>query len=97
MSELIFWICGLVGNLAFAFKSSFQVVNCFKSKSTAGLSLGMIIFDFIGNMCCAAYIWGTTGFTVWLQFVNYGFATLFLIILLVMKYTYKTGCTNSIK
>lgn len=90
MINIIYWLCGLIGNLAFAFKSSFQVKNCYKTKSTAGLSLGMIIFDFIGNICCATYIWGTTGFTVWLQFVNYGFATLFLIILLIMKLKYKS-------
>lgn len=86
---MIYWVLGVIGNLFFGFKSVFQVIECYKKKSTTGLSAMMLISDFIGNIACAAYIWGTTGFTIWLQFVNYGFATIFLIILLLMKVYYK--------
>lgn len=84
----IIFLIGIIGNLAFAFKSSFQIIKCYKNKSAKDVSMGMITSDFIGNVCCAAFIFGTTGFYQWPQFVNYGFATLFLIILMGMKIYY---------
>lgn len=80
---------GAIGNIFFGIKSVFQVKQCYKSKSTDGLSTFMLIADFIGNICCATYIYGSTGFTLWWQFVNYGLATLFLLILFGMKIKYK--------
>lgn len=86
--ELSF-LAGALGNILFGFKSLPQVLKCFKKKSTDGLSLGMILFDFGGNIACTYYIYQTVGFEIWWQFVNYGFATLFLIILLIMIRIYK--------
>ena len=89
MMNSLAYLIGTIGNLLFGFKSLFQVVKCYKSKSTDGLSFGMMIFDFLGNLACAYFIFATTGFTLWPQFVNYFFATLFLIVLFIMMFTYK--------
>lgn len=83
------FLAGALGNILFGFKSLPQVVQCYKSKSTSGLSLGMILFYFGGNIACTYYIYQTVGFEIWWQFVNYGFATLWLIVLLVMIRIYK--------
>lgn len=82
-------IIGAIGNILFGFKSLPQVLKCYKKKSTDGLSLGMILADFGGNIACTYYIYKIVGFEIWWQFVNYGFATLFLIILLIMTRIYK--------
>lgn len=89
MTNSLAYLIGTIGNLLFGFKSLFQVVKCYKSRSTDGLSFGMLGFDFLGNTCCAYFIFATTGFTLWPQFVNYFFATLFLIILFIMIFIYK--------
>lgn len=89
MTNSLAYLIGTIGNLLFGFKSLFQVIKCYKSKSTDGLSFGMLFFDFLGNACCAYFIFATTGFTLWPQFVNYFFATLFLIILFIMIFIYK--------
>jgi uncharacterized protein with PQ loop repeat len=89
MTNSLAYLIGTIGNLLFGFKSLFQVIKCYKSKSTDGLSFGMLGFDFLGNTCCAYFIFATTGFTLWPQFVNYFFATLFLIILFIMIFIYK--------
>lgn len=82
-------ILGAIGNLFFGFKSFFQVKENIKNKSF-NCSLLMIIFDFIGNICCATYIAGTTGFlTLPWQFVNYTLATLFIFILIYQYFKYK--------
>lgn len=82
-------LLGIIGNISFGFKSLSQVIKCYKAKSTSGLSSIMIIMDFIGNISCTLYIFLETGFTVYWQFVNYGLATLFLVILIIMKFIYK--------
>ena len=89
MTNSLAYLIGTLGNLLFGFKSLFQVIKCYKSKSTDGLSFGMLCSDFLGNTCCAYFIFATTGFTLWPQFVNYFFATLFLIVLFIMMFTYK--------
>lgn len=86
--ELSF-LAGAIGNILFGFKSLPQVIQCFRTKSTSGLSLGMLLADFGGNIACTYYIYKTVGFEIWWQFVNYGFATLWLIVLLVMIRIYK--------
>lgn len=91
MSPFILAIFGAIGNIFFGFKSLFQIIESYKTKSTKGLNTYMLIADFIGNVCCATYIYGSTGFTLWWQFVNYGFATLFLLILFYMKKLYKNN------
>lgn len=83
------FIAGALGNILFGLKSLPQVIHCYKTKSTTGLSPIMLIADFGGNVACTYYIYKTVGFEIWWQFVNYGFATLFLIILFVMMYYYK--------
>lgn len=84
-------IAGALGNILFGFKSLPQAIQCYKTKSTAGLSLGMILADFGGNVACTYYIYKTVGFEIWWQFVNYGFATLLLIVLLLMMKIYKSA------
>lgn len=89
MPSFIFSIFGAIGNIFFGLKSSFQVYDNRKSKEFK-CSLLMILFDFIGNICCGTYIAGTTGFwTLPWQFVNYSLATLFILILLGQYFKYK--------
>ena len=93
---MLFSTLGAIGNLFFGFKSGFQVWKNYKTKSF-DCSIWMIIFDFIGNICCGAYIAGTTGFwTLPWQFVNYTLATLFIFILFVqfIKYRKKHDTTG---
>lgn len=90
MNEITFaFICGAIGNILFGFKSSFQCIECFRKKSTKGLSPLMLITDFGGNVACAYYIFANTGFTLFWQYINYGFATFFLIVLFIMMIVYK--------
>lgn len=82
-------IIGAIGNLFFGCKSFFQVRENKKAKAFK-CSLLMILCDFIGNICCGAYIAGTTGFwTLPWQFVNYSLATLFIFILIGQYFKYK--------
>ena len=83
------YFLGTLGNLLFGVKSLFQVIQCYRRKSTEGLSLLMLITDFLGNTLCAYFIFQTTGFTLWPQFLNYSLATLWLIVLFGMKVVYK--------
>lgn len=89
MMNSLAYLIGTIGNLLFGFKSLFQVIKCYKSKSTDGLSFGMLFADFGGNLACAYFIFATTGFTLWPQFVNYFFATLFLAVLFIMMFLYR--------
>lgn len=90
MSEVTFaFICGAIGNILFGFKSSFQVISCYRKKSTKGLSPLMLIADFGGNVACAYYIFSNTGMKLFWQYINYGFATFFLIVLFIMMIVYK--------
>lgn len=89
MNDAVVYLIGLAGNLLFGFKSLWQIIDCYKRKSTSGLSRGMLLADFGGNIACALFIHLTTGFRLWPQFVNYGFATLWLIILFIMMFIYK--------
>jgi uncharacterized protein with PQ loop repeat len=86
--DLVF-TCGAIGNILFGVKSSFQVVKCYKAKSVSGLSPIMLLFDFFGNICCAYYIFSNTGMKLFWQYINYGCATLFLIILFIMMFVYR--------
>lgn len=81
-------IIGALGNILFGFKSLFQVVESYKQKKVS-VSKGMLLADFLGNIACTYYIYQTVGFEIWWQFVNYGFATLFLIMLFIMIMVYK--------
>lgn len=96
--SLFGFICGAIGNLAFGFKSAFQVKKIYKTKSVEGISPFMLLFDFIGNILCSIYIYLGSGFQVWFQFVNYGFATFFLIWLayLIFKYKKKPAAINNV-
>lgn len=88
-------VIGAIGNLFFGFKSLFQVKANRKAKAF-NCSLLMIFCDFIGNICCATYIAGTTGFwTLPWQFVNYSLATLFILILIGQYFKYKEPNTSS--
>lgn len=83
------FISGMLGNLLFGVKSAPQVIKCYKSKSTTGLSLPMLILDFFGNTLCAYYIFANTGVKLFWQYINYFLATLLLIILFAMMFKYK--------
>jgi len=83
------YFLGTLGNLLFGVKSLFQVIQCYRRKSTEGLSLLMLITDFLGNTLCAYFIFATTGFKLWPQFLNYALASLWLIILFGMTVVYK--------
>lgn len=83
------YFLGTLGNLLFGIKSLFQVIQCYRRKSTDGLSSLMLITDFLGNTLCAYFIFKTTGFSLWPQFLNYSLATLWLLVLFVMKVVYK--------
>ena len=86
---MLVYIIGLLGNLLFGIKSLFQIIACIRNHSTEGLSLGMLVTDFLGNIFCASFIFLTTGFNLWPQFVNYFLSTLWLIILLLLVLHYK--------
>lgn len=83
------FVCGALGNILFGFKSLFQVIKCFRTKSTDGLSPLMLLFDFGGNVACAYYIFSNTGMKLFWQYINYGCATLWLIILFIMIIKYR--------
>lgn len=91
MDESLIYTLGMIGNLLFGVKSFPQIVTCYKQKSTSGISKWMLLLDFGGNTLCAAFIYGTTGFTLWPQFVNYFCATLFLLILFTMTFLYRNN------
>ena len=83
------YFIGVIGNLLFGVKSFPQILSSYKRKNVNGVSTAMLIIDFFGNTCCAYFIYMTTGFILWPQFVNYFLATIFLIILFIMKYIYR--------
>lgn len=83
------YIIGILGNLFFGMKSLPQVIRSIKTKSTKDLSSLMLLSDFLGNIFCAFFIYQTTTTTLWPQFVNYFLASLWLIILFVLKIKYK--------
>ena len=89
MDDTLIYTIGMAGNLLFGIKSFPQVVSCYKRKSTSGVSPWMLILDFFGNTLCASFIFMTTGFKLWPQFVNYFCATLLLIVLFVMMFLYR--------
>lgn len=83
------FIAGMLGNLLFGVKSAPQVIKCYKSKSTKGLSLPMLLLDFGGNTLCAYYIFANTGTKLFWQYINYGLATLLLVVLFIMVFMYR--------
>ena len=83
------FIAGMIGNLLFGVKSAPQVIKCYKSKSTKGLSLPMLLLDFGGNTLCAYYIFANTGTKLFWQYINYGLAALLLIVLFIMMFKYR--------
>jgi uncharacterized protein with PQ loop repeat len=80
---------GMLGNILFGMKSIPQILSCYRKRSTNGLSIWMLIADFFGNIACAYYIYYNTGFKIFWQYINYGFATLWLIILFVMIFIFR--------
>ena len=83
------YLFGIAGNLLFGIKSLPQIIFGYRRKDVSGVSTAMLILDFFGNTGCAYFIYSTTGFVLWPQFVNYFFATLLLIILFIMKIVYR--------
>ena len=89
-NDTIIYLIGTIGNILFGFKSLFQVIACFKNRSTNGLSKGMLLSDLGGNLACAYFIFTTTGFRLFPQYINYGFATLWIVVLFIMMAVYDT-------
>ena len=89
MEQTPIYIIGILGNLFFGFKSLPQVIQSIRTKSTKDLSTLMLVTDFLGNVLCALFIYQTTSTTLWPQFINYFFASLWLLILFVLKFKYK--------
>lgn len=83
------FIAGMLGNLLFGVKSTPQVIKCYKSKSTDGLSPLMLLLDFGGNTLCAYYIFANTGTKLFWQYINYGLAAFLLIVLFIMIFKYR--------
>ena len=92
MDDTLVYIVGMAGNLLFGIKSLPQVVSCYKRKSMSGVSPGMLLLDFGGNILCASFIFLTTGFKLWPQFVNYFCATILLVTLFIMMLVYRYRC-----
>lgn len=84
-------VIGIIANLMFGFKSLPQVIKCYRKRSTSGLSIPMLLLDFGGNIGCTYYIYSTVKYEVVFQFINYGFASLWLIILFVMMFLYRNN------
>lgn len=80
---------GAIANILFGMKSLPQVIKCYRTKSTKGISLAMLLFDFGGNIGCTYYIYSTVKFAVAFQYVNYFLATLWLVILFIMMFIYR--------
>lgn len=91
MEESIANIIGAAANLMFGIKSLPQVIKCYKAKSTKGVSLTMLILDFLGNIGCTYYIYSTVKFAVVFQYMNYFLASLWLIVLFIMMVVYKNS------
>lgn len=81
-------VIGVIANLLFGMKSFPQIVKCYKTKSTDGISIAMLLLDFGGNIGCTYYIYATVKFAVVFQYVNYFLATLWLVILFAMMFIY---------
>lgn len=84
-------IIGIIANIMFGIKSAPQCLKCYKNKSAKELSTPMLILDFGGNIGCTYYIYSTVHYEVVFQFINYGLATLFLVVLFVMKFIYRNN------
>ena len=89
MEDTLPYIVGAMSNLLFGFKSLPQVIKSYKSKSVNGISPMMLVCDFGGNIGCTYYIYSTVKFAAYFQYVNYFFATLWLIVLFVMMFIYR--------
>lgn len=91
MEQTNIYLIGIIGNLLFGLKSLPQVIKTFRTKSSKDISTLMLIADFLGNILCALFIYQTTTTTLWPQFVNYTLATIFLIMLFIMKFLYRNN------
>ena len=84
-------VIGIIANLMFGFKSLPQVIKTYHTKDVSSLSVAMLLLDFGGNIGCTYYIYSTVKYEVVFQFINYGFASLWLIILFVMMFLYRNN------
>ena len=92
MIEILANIAGFIGAILFACKSFPQVIECWKNKSTNGLSRKMLLMDLGGNIFSALYVLYVSSKTgTWLisNLCNYGVATVFLIILFYLIFRFK--------
>lgn len=84
-------IIGIIANIMFGIKSAPQCWKCWKRKSTSDLSLPMLLLDFGGNIGCTYYIYSTVKYEVIFQFINYGLASFFLIVLFIMMISFRNN------
>lgn len=90
--EILAIISGFIGAVLFACKSAPQVLECWKKKSTEGLSFKMLLMDFGGNIFSALYVLFvsiSTGHWLISNLCNYFIASIFLIILFVLIKKFK--------
>ena len=85
-------IVGYISAIAFAIMALPQIITIILKKDGSGTSWGFIILNYIGNLCAIYYIFSKdliTGETHYPLYLNYSVATLNLVILTVLKLTYK--------
>lgn len=87
-----FWLCGVLGAIAFAINLAPQVYKCFKEKSAKQISVGFLILAFMGNIGFGSNLiymnWDADFLTMLPIYFNYGTATTLTFILSIMKYKY---------
>lgn len=85
-------IIGYISAIAFALMAVPQIVTIILTKSGSGTSWLFVIFNYIGNLCAIYYIASKdiiSGDVHFPLYLNYGVATLNLIILSVLKFRYR--------
>lgn len=56
MINLMFWIFGCVGAIAFAINLAPQIYKCYKEKSAKQISKGFLVLAYMGNIFSAAFV-----------------------------------------
>lgn len=82
--ELIGWI----GSIMFSICALPQVVYTYKAKCAKSLDWLFLWLWFWGEIFTIVYVYGTTGLTQLPLLANYGFNTILVVSLLMMKRTY---------
>jgi len=92
MIAIIANIFGFLGAILFALKTGPQIWECWKNKSTKGISKKMLLMDLGGNIFSFIYIfWLSWVGGIWAisNLLNYTVATIFLLILFWLMWKFK--------